>query len=148
MTVIAIDCDLRKIYAWCDTCGVAICKKAPDLALIREHIRLHLSDEPITVLYEIAGPVDYTDNKAIAHNKRRWTIWNVAMAAYLDAVKLSQVLVSPSSTWTSGYPIEARHKLAKADYPQKDIRECQAMVWSYRLNPKSWTTLGDFLARL
>lgn len=151
MTLIGVDCDLHKIYAWCDTCGIAICEKATKPDLIFEHLRLHFdAKNPPTVLYEIAGPVDYTDNKAVAHNKRRWTIWNIATVAALNCQSTDwmTLLVSPSSSWTSGYPIEARHKLAKATYPQKDIKECQAMIWSYRTTPAKWTTLGDFLAKL
>lgn len=145
LNLVGVDIDLRKVYAWHSERG-AIVNGVSDV----EDLLVGLvagADKPM-LLVEIAGPIDYSDNKAVAHNKRRWTIFNVATAAALDAAMPGRVLVSPSSDWTHGYPSEARHRLARADAKAYDLRECQAMIWSYQLAPTRWRQLPAFLAKL
>lgn len=137
---LGIDCDLRKHYAVSNT-GEVICKAAPDWRAV-------LAYDPELVLFEIASPLDYTDNKAIAYNKRKWTIWNVAQAAYLNVQLPGRVLVSPSHAWTLRYDRETRHKIAKCTQPQKDLREAECMIAFYALSPSAWLPLDAFLARL
>lgn len=143
VNLVGVDIDLRKIYAWHSSHG-ALVNGTDDVG---ELFRA-LAAKPAKILVEIAGPVDYSDNKAIAHNKRRWTIYNVARAAMLHTMLPDIVLVAPSSAWTHGYPKDVRHKLAKADAKNHDLRECQSMVWSYRMDPTRWRPLPEFLAAL
>ena len=105
MTLFACDIDLRKVYCVNDN-GVVVANAAPDGEDVIRAVRgawAHTKSRP-TVLLEVAGAVDYTDNKAVAHNKRRWTIWNIATAAYLanSLCDVATVLVAPSSAWTRG----------------------------------------------
>jgi hypothetical protein len=152
---IAVDTDLRKIYAWCSVHG-QVCKAEKNPLELFVHLATHHGTTTLKtrVLCEIAGPVDYTDNKAVAHNKRRWTIWNVSAVTDIASAGRDSAgpgwdtLVSPSSDWTHGYELAVRHKLAKATAKQKDLRECEAMIWSYRVKPTAWRPLPQFLAEL
>lgn len=146
--MIAVDIDLRKVYAWSSISGVVASGALTSDNYLLMSIVLAASSADENVLVEVAGPIDYSDNKAVAHNKRRWTIYNIAKAMQLHIELPGRVLVSPSSDWTSGYPIEVRHKLAKATAKQKDLRECEAMLWSYRVTPMKWRPLPEFLERL
>lgn len=108
---------------------------------------------PTTLLLEVAGAVDYTDSKAVAHNKRRWTIWNIAQAAKAAAWVTEgwpevTMKIAPSSKWTKGHDIKVRHKLAGCDAKQKDLRECQAMIWYYTQTPSDWVTFDKYLEDL
>ncbi len=65
------------------------------------------------------------------------------------------MLVSPSSTWTKGLSEPIRHKLAgvvEPDFPRKkgrhDLKECQAMIWTYRNEPDLWLPLETYLESL
>lgn len=149
MTTYAIDCDLHKTYCVADD-GRVVCKASPVLT----GVELAHGD---TLLYEIASPMDYTPdgNKGIAYNKRRWTIWNVAQAVQLDNDILASalmveanLLVSPSSKWTRGYELLARHKLAGCKLGEKNLRECEAMLWFYKHRPADWIPLEQFLAEI
>lgn len=142
MKTLAIDCDLRKVYAALEG-GRVVCKADPEARPIFED---HWPDW--TILFEIASALDYSDSKAIAHNKRRWTIWNVAMAVRLDRHVRDTggtFLVSPSHKWTRGHGREVRHALAKCQCTQKDLRECEAMIFMHHHRPQDWVPLQEFL---
>lgn len=142
----AIDCDLHRIHAVRGD-GTVIGTSMRNLnALI-----VDLSGKTGDVLFEVASALDYTDNKAIAHQKRRWTIWNIAQAQSLHQWCHGcgiRVLVSPSHDWTLGHPLSVRHKLAKANAPNKDLREAQAMLWFHAHAPEKWRPFPDFLDHL
>ena len=147
MTVVAIDCDLRSIYAVAAP-GLIIADDEPALTgKLIDALGAH-----DVILFEIAGATDYSDSKAIAHNKRRWTIWNVATAAVLDEAlqerHMKKLLVAPSSVWTKGYTREQRHLMAKCTAKNKDLRECQAMLWFYDRDPTVWIPLDEYLEHI
>lgn len=137
---VACDIDLRKVYAVTDA-GEVVCKAAPDVAPVLAWIR---ANPGALVLVEVASALDYTDSKAIAHQKRRWTIWNIAATQRIAAV--CDPLVSPSHVWTRGHRLEVRHLAAKCRQTQKDLRECECMLWSHHHNPELWTPWPSFLA--
>lgn len=149
MSILAIDCDFKKHYAVDDHNNIVL-KAAPDW---NQSPFVLPWDQLRTVLFEIASPVDYTPdgNKAIAYNKRKWTIWNVAQAVILSEVCQRwhiPFLVSPSSKWTKGYDLKTRHLMAGCKQKQKDLRECEAMIWFYGKDPSVWVPLPTFLATL
>jgi len=140
--IAAIDCDLRKHYC-VDEDGNVLAKADPSWNWIA---RL---PQGTTVLFEIASAVDYTSDKAVAHNKRRWTIWNVAQAMYLDTLAPRiHLLVAPSSAWTKGYDLKTRHFIAHCKQKQKDLREAEAMILFYRTDPKCWKPLHQYLEEI
>jgi hypothetical protein len=137
--IAAIDCDLRKVYALRSD-GALLYKAHPNpVGVAFEGCR--------TVLFEIASALDYTDNKAVAHQKRRWTIWNVACAQRLhsEMPRGVQMLVAPSSAWTKGFNLAQRHAIAACEQKQKDLRECEAMLSFYGRDVRPWVTLPMFL---
>jgi hypothetical protein len=144
VSTLAIDCDFKKHYA-VDDAGRVV-HKADAGPWLLGPIDLYT-----TVLFEIASPVDYTPdgNKAIAYNKRKWTIWNVAQAMYLDACLVCpDFLVAPSSKWTKGYDLKTRHAMAKCVQKQKDLREAECMIWFYKQFPDAWIPLPQYLQNL
>lgn len=143
--VVAIDCDLNELYAW-DSRSGEVCSGRFEVSFPVLIDALHQRDLPL-VLFEIASPLDYTDNKAVAHQKRRWTIHNVNVATRLDA-QVRNVLVAPSHAWTRGYPAETRQRLAKAQGRNHDLRECEAMIWMHEYHPAPWVPLYDFLGHV
>ncbi len=100
------------------------------------------------VLFEIASAVDYTDSKATAHNKRRWTIFNVATASMLHERIGDRLLVAPSHVWTKGHKEKVRQSLAECHQPNHDLREAEAMLWFYFKDPNAWVPFSRFLAQL
>lgn len=145
--ICAIDCDLRQSYLVTDT-GIAR-RGADPLTILAG---LEFTGWPRVILLEVASPLDYTDDKAVAYNKRRWTIWNIAQAARIYASEPEKATVTfrvaPSHVWTKGYDLKTRHHMAKCVQPQKDLREAEAMLWFYNKNPAAWVTWPDFLASL
>lgn len=90
-------------------------------------------------------------NSGVQYNLGKWLVFNAAIAGAAAVAVASlgiPLYVAPSNVWTRGYSREARHKLAKADATQKDLRECQAMIWSYQTTPSLWVLLDDYLAQL
>ena len=140
MTVLAIDCDLHKLYA-VDSKGNVVANKVKDVRLI-----------PVgnyeTVLFEIAGALDYTDNKAVAHQKRRWTIFNIYQATILDHLCGPRAQFAPSSVWTKTFSLSQRHLLAGVTGMNKDLRECAAMLSFWQRDPKVWTPLHVVMGSL
>lgn len=146
MRKIAVDCDLRTSYA-VDSRGMAH-REATAIAAVAGVLEPGVRT---LVLFEIASPLDYTDDKAVAYNKRRWTIWNVTQAVLLHAELLDlgvDMLVSPSHAWTKGFPLAVRHKMAGCRQPKKDLREAEAMLWFHAKDPAAWIPLHEFLANL
>jgi hypothetical protein len=145
VSILAIDCDFKKHYA-VDTTGL-VWLKASDNWGAPYHEWSHFD----AILFEIASPVDYTPdgNKAIAYNKRKWTIWNVAQAVHLaDVNSCRNFLVASSSQWTKGYDLKTRHHMAGCKQKQKDLRECEAMIWFYKQDPSAWVPLPQYLSAL
>lgn len=140
--IYATDCDLRRLHIVANDKRILVKGKSMDIALA---VMSEVVGPKDKILYEIAGPVDYTDNKAIAHHKRRWTIYNSAAAARFDATFPGQVLVAPSSSWTNGFKEKERHALAGCRLSTHDLRECEAMLWFFGKNPDKWVTLDAFL---
>ena len=140
--IAAIDCDLRKHYC-VDEAGQVLLKGVDHWGLLT-NLRAYT-----VVLFEIASAVDYTDNKAVAHNKRRWTIYNVAQAMHLAHLLPSvRLLVAPSSAWTKGYGLKTRHTLAECKQKQKDLREAECMIFMYRNDPTCWKPLPQYLKEI
>jgi hypothetical protein len=145
MRTLAIDCDLHKLYAVTSD-GEIVCKADPGLQNI-----MAWAKEVDLILFEIASAVDYTKDQgpAVAHNKRRWTIFNAAMAMALQCwLPDKRLLVAPSSAWTCGFELKTRHAMAKCKQKQKDLREAEAMIWFHAARPEKWCSLTDFLTAL
>ncbi len=160
MSRISVDCDLRRVHAWCSFCG-EVCKKSPSIAPVVAHIALHQSmifgtpmpehRETPTVLFEIASPTSAKrggENAGQQYQLARWSIWNVANATMLLATAGAKLLVAPSNLWTKGYALEDRHAIAKATASTKDLRECQTMLYFHTIHPKPWVPLAAYLESL
>lgn len=148
MRLVAVDCDLRTSYAVATDGSV---NRAPQTI---DAVR-GVWQPGVQVLFEIASAKDYTSNQnpGIAYNKRRWTIHNIAsamgLAGWLHGKDpLLPLLVSPSSDWTRGFPLDVRHRMAGCVQKQKDLREAEAMLWFYQRHPDAWVPLTQFLAEL
>lgn len=140
MSTVAIDCDLRKLYA-VDDAGNVVANGVQDIRMI-----------PLAcyslVLFEIASAVDYTDNKGIAHQKRRWTIFNIFQATILDHLMPGRARFCPSTLWTKGYPLVVRHKLAGVAGMNKDLRECVCMLRFHQRDPSVWAPLTTIMEKV
>ncbi len=143
--VMAIDCDLRRMYAWCSYCG-QVCREAPDAGTIKAHVKGH---KDLTVLYEISDALGYqhVNGRSAAFQFARWGLWNIATAADLVHA-VPGLLVSPSHRWTKGYNVKLRHLAARAQSGQKDLRECETMIWMYRQAPEDWVPYAEHLKRI
>ncbi len=145
----AIDCDLRRVHAWCDQCG-EVSKAHPNLGKILQHCDKHSG----TVLFEISSPVGYghIESRAAAHVWTRWALWNISTGTFLDSVLRIggkyELLVSPSNLWTHGYTLKVRHAAAQASASTKDVRECQTMLWMHQHQPTDWIPLAQYLENL
>lgn len=143
MSVIAVDCDLRRIHAWCSERG-RVCYKAPDIQRILDYTRA--TD---TVIYEIAAPIPFRDGN---HRKfLSWMAYNNAIAGALHELCCAKsFLVAGSTVWTLGYPEKDRHLLAGLDTKKDnhDLRECQAMIYFYSTNPGTWLPYPKYLESL
>jgi hypothetical protein len=148
--MIAIDCDLRTAYgARVEPQGRTYATACNPMEVLGA---LNWKAGEL-VLFEVASPLDYTDGrtpgaKAIAYNKRKWTIWNIAMATMVYGEVGRDLRVAPSHAWTKGFALGARHIMANAKAKKKDLRECEAMLGMYRRTPSDWVTFPDFLAAL
>ncbi len=146
--LVAVDCDLHRIHGWCSEHG-EVCKNSPSPEPLFEHLTYHPFDQR-AVLFEIASPQAYRDGKQAHYNLAKWMIFNSAIAMCIAEWCRSpkELLVSPSSKWTLGYDVKVRHKMAKADASTKDLRECQAMIWSYGHSPALWQRYPEYLTAL
>lgn len=163
-TVVGIDCDLHELTWWmqCAEGETVSFQGDTDLGiakLTRTLERACPESKPgATVLFEIASPVDYTSKDqnaaSIAYHKRRWTIYNVAIAQRMDmlfGVGLlfrHRFLVAPSSAWTQGFNEKRRHSIYKCDGDTHDLREAQCMAKSYPRLAKVWQPLTTYLKHL
>lgn len=147
--ILAIDCDLRQSYGVTDT-GLSARGNDP-WQVIHNLSRPGLD----TVLFEIASPVSFNrggQSSAIMHNLAKWALWNMGWAGMISEViaehETWQFLVAPSNIWTKGYDLKTRHLIAKCKQPKKDLRDCEAMIFMYQQEPKSWVPLDHYLTRL
>lgn len=148
--IAAIDCDLHKLY-YVDELGNTV--RGVDGADLVANILQNGFAKPDMILFEIASAVDYTKGKNpnVAYHKRRWTIFNAAMAVSLGvgfAQSRIPFLVAPSSEWTNGYNLKTRHEIAGCKMKQKDEREAECMIYMYRINPAKWVSLDNYLTAL
>lgn len=136
--VVAIDCDLRKLYA-VDSNGVVLCNGGTDFEMPPHD----------TILFEIAGEIyqKHFGPQAVV-NLMRWSIYNSARAGEFDRRYPGRVLVATSAKWSSGYTEEVRQKVAGATARNKHLRDAQAMIYFHRVNPGAWQPLHSYLEKL
>jgi hypothetical protein len=130
--------------------GEVVAKRDPDLNRVASSLRDEVFD---IILFEISSATFYRESPKAIYHTARWALWNMAMAGELafDIGHLNlhtQLRVSPSSKWTLGHPLKTRHAIAKCVQPQKDLRECEAMIFFYQHNPEQWCSLPDYLANI
>lgn len=148
--IVAIDCDLRTSYAVTESGHWGKGADPGDaLDAIPGEVRID------RVLFEIASPVSF-NRGAAGHaamtQLAKWAIWNVAQAALLS-FRLARdyhmdLLVAPSNVWTHGHELKMRHTVAGCKLKQKDLRECEAMIYYYKQAPTKWKPLAEYLATL
>lgn len=145
--IIAIDCDLRSMTMVGedrDGSHLVLMSRADPALAVSAAVSV-----AGTVLYEIAGPAyARIDSRGATAQQTRWAIYNAAWAAKIDRLNPGRVLVAPSSKWTKGYDVKTRHALAKAKGKNKDIRECESMLWFFAQNPAAWAPLSTYLENL
>lgn len=151
---IALDIDLRKIYA-VDSGGDILAKAEPNVANVLRALR---AADAGTILIEVASPLLYmNDNitwkeaKGQVINRIRWAIWNLASAHTIDhamSIEGCRVLVAPSHVWTKGHDLKMRHEVAGCKHKQKDLRECEAMIFYHHHSPESWIPMAQYLEQL
>lgn len=137
--ITAFDVDLHKVYA-INTDGVVLFNGFRGIPIWKA--------SGIT-LVEVASPVSFGrggTKEGTMYNLGKWAIHNIAIAAAM--AEYTDILVSPSDAWTMKYTPGERHKLARADAKKYDLRECQAMIWSYTVNPKLWVPWFDYIESL
>jgi hypothetical protein len=149
MRRLAIDCDLRAVYAW-DTESGKVCSNAPDVDPVAAHVRANPVD---VVLFEIASPVsgarDAVNGNAKNYQLMKWIIFNATQAMRLTMLLPdTKILVAPSNKWTTGFQANARHKLVKATGSNHDLRECECMLWFHSQKPEPWVPLSQYLKEL
>lgn len=140
--IAACDIDLRKVYCIREDGGI-IYNGDPGPPPIPSTVDL--------LLCEIASPTSFGRGGAregTMFNLAKWAIYNVSMITWLDAMEPARLLVAPSNVWTKGYTAKARQALAGATAKNHDLRECQAMIYMYKLDPKPWVSLTEYLENL
>ncbi len=107
------------------------------------------------LIVEVASPTSFVrgvTHANVAYNLGRWAIWNIAHASALSIPVARATgnppLVCPSDIWTRGYDVKTRHALAKAGAKNKDLRECEAMLWFHKKWPDDWCRMSTFLERI
>jgi len=139
----AVDIDLRRIHCRTED-GRDICTNVDfDRAV---PLLLPLANEGVTLLVECASPHMYGPQQ-ILKKKLSWMIYNSVITDRLHTL-FDDILVSPSSSWTYGYNVKVRHVMADCKARNKDLRECEAMMWFYKKDPSKWTTLDQYLSHL
>lgn len=142
--VVAIDCDLRRIHAWSARTG-KVCYNEPNLARVVDYLSMN---RVTRILFEVAG-VTYGDRgPAAIRSQMRWAEYNLGIAGWLHAMFSDQFRVAPSSVWTRGFDVKTRHKMSMATAKNKDLRECQAMLWFYAREPARWVSFPEYLNSL
>jgi hypothetical protein len=152
--VVAVDIDLRQFAAWDSESGMLGAELSyTDFARTVWRNLLMAN----TVLLECASPMLYRGK--IHRSTMSWMIYNSAavtnLVFQLGQAGVPNVRVAPSSTWTKGLSEPIRHKLAgviEPIFPRKkgrhDLKECQAMIWTYRNEPELWLPLEQYLETL
>lgn len=149
--VVAVDIDLRQFAAWDSVGGSHVAESTFD----KFQQWMRSGPTPDVLLLECASPHTYQ----VRQQKKRqaWVIYNSMAVSTLNYVYGSKmtVLVAPSSVWTKGLPEQVRHKLAGVIEPnfsrakgRHDLKECQAMIWTYRNEPELWKPLAQYLEEL
>ena len=153
MPIVALDVDLRKIYAVSED-KVILTKAEPDPIKVINAISAYMGgalSNTKTILIEVASPVMYHSGPGAAFNTVRWALWNIAAASHIS-LHMGRagynVLVAPSHVWTKGHNLKVRHDVAKCTQKQKDLRECEAMMYYYHANPTAWLPLPEYLGNL
>lgn len=103
------------------------------------------------VLFEISSALFYREGPRAVYHTARWALWNMAMACELRQVCEAsgvELLVSPSSGWTLGHGLAARHQIASCQQPEKNLREAEAMLYFHEHNPEPWVPMGTYLGAL
>lgn len=145
--IVAIDVDLRRIHAWSSKFGKLCYEEEDPFTVIKELDKL--DPAPDLVLIEVAGPIMHREGgRQRMHHTHRWMIWNIAAVTTLANCLGDVVLVAPSVKWTMGYTEKVRHKIAKADASNHDLRECQTMIAMYIHTPQQWVPYNKFLEEL
>lgn len=152
MTTIACDIDLRKCYAVADT-GDIVCKKTDSLHPAYLY-SMRKATTPVILLCEIGSPLLYGDlqeKQKMELNKLRWLIWNIAEITRFNTFlggPGNALLVSPSHKWTMGHSEAVRQKAAMATHKERNLRECEAMLFFYKHHPENWVPLAKYLEDL
>jgi hypothetical protein len=104
------------------------------------------------LLVEVSSPQSFVRGvlkPSIAYPLAKWALWNIAQAAGISNaihdITGKPMLVAPSDRWTKGFEVKTRHAMAKATAKNKDLRECQAMIWSYKHHPDCWLPMAYYL---
>ena len=142
LQVAALDLDLRRIHAVRGDGKELFTQEPSPWAAQRK-----LQDAGIRfLLCEAASGRIYRDGGGAASNMLRWALFNTwaitVMAPHFHT------FCCPSHTWTKGYSLGTRHELCKAQARNKDLRECEAMLFFSRLDPGSWTRWDIYFSAL
>lgn len=154
MSVVALDVDFHKIYAWSSTRG-RLMNDEPDWRPFADHLAAH-----DTILMEVASPTFYdkkgvskSEEKAVIINKVKWALFNSRICGEIYSwliqrygyARSEQFLVAPSSAWTLSFPPDIRQEMAGATgQDNHDLRECRAMLFFHKRNPKTWVTVPEY----
>jgi hypothetical protein len=115
----------------------------------------HDHDEAL-ILFEVGSPASMAGGRvssnAVAFNLMKWVIFNTAkateLAIWVNRWPHIKMKVSASSAWTLGHDVKRRHLISKADAKNKDLRECQSMIYFYERHPTAWCSLDTYLEAL
>jgi hypothetical protein len=146
MVMAAMDIDFQKIYC-VDSEGTILAKAEPGIDVATAAVTAANLD---LLLIEVASPVFYQKgaDPGVVHNVLKWALWNIYAASYINDYDWCEVLVAPSHVWTKGHALKLRHEIAGCKQKQKDLRECEAMMFYYRANPESWVPLHQYMKDL
>lgn len=148
MNIIAFDVDLHKIYG-VHSDGEIVCKASPDRKGLLDAMMFRWDAANFDIaLVEVASPVMYIKDSGAVHNVVKWALWNITFAQELSSMLGDVVKVAPSHVWTKGHDLKMRHEIAGCKHKQKDLRECEAMIYYYTKSPDSWVTLPKYLENL
>lgn len=147
--IVAIDCDLRQSYAVASSGHAG--KGATPLEALAALDSDRCFSNPERILFEIASPVSFSRGAAghaAMTNLAKWALWNMHWATqlyHLSHRTKVPFLVAPSNVWTKGHKLEVRHAIAGCKQPQKDLRECEAMIYFYNLEPGVWVPIEQYM---
>jgi len=144
MVIAAMDIDFQKIYC-VNEHGTILAKAEPDPIVAANAV-----EGVDLLLIEVASPVFYQKgaDPGVVHNVLKWALWNIGTASRLDFMASCNVLVAPSHVWTKGHALKLRHEIAGCKQKQKDLRECEAMMFYHKANPENWVPLHQYMKDL